>query len=147
MNKLNLTKAVGAGIAGTIAMTLLMMIAPMMGLPKMSAPTMLSGFMGFPVVVGWLAHFMIGTGLALAYASVFVSNLPGSPAVRGVLFGLVPWLMLEILVYPMMGTGLFAANTPAPAMMVVGGLMGHVVYGAVVGLIYGTTAHPRPATA
>lgn len=40
------------GLAGTAAMTMIMFIAPYMGLPKMSPPEMLSGMMGVPVLVG-----------------------------------------------------------------------------------------------
>ena len=147
MNKPNLTKALGAGIAGTIVMTLFAAMAPLMGMPAMDIPNMLAGFMGFPTVVGWLAHFMIGTLLALTYAFVLVSKLPGRPVVKGILFGLIPWFMAQILVSPMMGAGVFAVNTPAPILMVMGSLMGHVVYGAVVGFVYGTTARLQTATA
>ena len=55
--------------------------------------------------------------------------------------------MAQILVSPMMGAGVFAVNTPAPILMVMGSLMGHVVYGAVVGFVYGTTARLQTATA
>jgi len=147
MNKFNLNKAVGAGIAGTVVMTLFAMMAPLMGMPEMNIPKMLADFMGFPVIVGWLAHFMIGTVLALAYAYVLVSKLPGHPAVKGILFGLIPWFMAQILVNPMMGAGVFALNTPAPLMMVIGSLVGHLVYGAVVGAVYGSPAHLKTATA
>ncbi|MEX2189372.1 MAG: DUF6789 family protein [Bacteroidota bacterium] len=147
MNKFNINKAIGAGIAGTVVMTLFAMMAPLMGMPEMNIPKMLADFMGFPVVVGWLAHFMIGTILAVGYGSILVSKLPGAPAVKGVLFGLIPWFMAQIVVNPMMGAGVFAMNTPAPLMMVMGSLVGHAVYGAVVGFVYGTTAQPKTATA
>ena len=63
-----ITKSITAGIIGTTVMTLFMMIAPMMGMPKMSAPHMLSGMLGVPIAVGWIMHFMIGTIFAFAYA-------------------------------------------------------------------------------
>jgi uncharacterized membrane protein YagU involved in acid resistance len=147
MNKPNLTKALGAGIIGTIVMTLFAAMAPLMGMPEMNIPRMLAGFIGFPTIVGWLAHFMIGTVLALTYAIVLVSKLPGKPVVKGILFGLIPWLMAQLLVNPMMGAGVFAVNTPAPMLMVAGSLMGHVVFGGVVGLVYGTTGRLQVATA
>ena len=147
MNKPNLSRAVGAGIAGTIVMTLFAMMAPVMGMPEMNIPRMLADFMSFPVVVGWLAHFMIGTVFAVAYAYILVSKLPGHPVVKGILFGLIPWFMAQIAVNPMMGAGVFALNTPAPLMMVMGSLVGHVVYGAVVGFVYGSTPNPITATA
>ena len=140
MQKPNLTKALLAGVGGTIAMTMLTYIAPMMGMPEMNIPQMLSGFMGVPIVAGWLGHFMIGTMFAFMYAYVFVGKLPGAPWVKGALYGLLPWFLAQIMVNPVMGSGVFALNTPAPMLMVVGSLMGHLVYGAVLGAVYGGNA-------
>jgi len=137
MNKPNLSKAIVAGVAGTIVMTIMTMIAPMMGMPEMNIPKMLSDFMGMPVSIGWAAHFMVGTALALFYAYLFVSKLPGNQAVKGIIFGLFPWLLAQIMVNPMMGAGVFAINTPEPLMMIMGSLIGHLVYGAVLGAVYG----------
>lgn len=137
MNKPNLLKAVAAGVGATVVMTVMTMVAPMMGMPEMDIPAMLSGFMGVPVIVGWMAHFMIGTAFALIYAFVFIGKLPGAPWIKGALFGLFPWFLAQIMVNPIMGAGFFAAATPAPVMTVMGSLIGHLVYGAVVGLIYG----------
>ena len=43
------------------------------------------------------------------------------------------------MVNPMMGAGVFASNTPAPMLTVIGSLMGHLVYGAAVGAVYETS--------
>ncbi|OGU74699.1 MAG: hypothetical protein A3H45_13335 [Ignavibacteria bacterium RIFCSPLOWO2_02_FULL_55_14] len=139
MQEHNLTKTLLAGIIATVAMTVLTFVAPMMGMPEMDIPRMLSSFMGMPVVAGWLAHFMIGTGFAVAYAYILVSRIPGSPFVKGAMFGLVPWVLAQVMVNPIMGAGVFALSTPAPMLMVVGSLMGHVVYGGVLGAVYGSS--------
>lgn len=139
MQKTNFTKALLAGVAGTLALTMLTYIAPMMGMPEMDIPQMLSGFMGVPVAVGWLAHFMVGTVLAVLYARTFVPRFPGSPFIKGAVYGLIPWLLAQVMVNPMMGAGVFAVNTPAPMLMVVGSLMGHLVYGGVLGGVYGSS--------
>lgn len=57
-----------AGTIGTAIMTVVMMVAPMMGMPKMSPPEMLSGMLEMPVIVGWIMHFLIGIMFAFAYA-------------------------------------------------------------------------------
>ena len=139
MQKPKFTKALLAGIAGTIAITMLTYIAPMMGMPEMDIPQMLSGFMVVPIVAGWLAHFMIGTGFAVVYAYIFVSRIPGSPLVKGAIYGLIPWFLAQVMVNPIMGAGIFALNAPAPMLMVGGSLMGHVMYGGVLGAVYGST--------
>lgn len=133
----NFGKSIAAGISGTIAMTLLMIMAPLMGLPEMNIGKMLSSFMGIPEALGWAAHFMIGSTLALIYVYGFAQRLPGSSWLQGALYGLIPWLASQIMVNPMMGAGIFASNTPAPVATVMGSLMGHLVYGAVVGGVYG----------
>jgi uncharacterized membrane protein len=134
----NFGKAVVAGLLGTLIMTMVMLMGPMMGMPPMPIGKMLADFMRIPEVLGWIGHFMIGTVLALIYVYVFASQLPGNGLVRGALYGLVPWLVSQIMINPMMGAGLFASNTPAPLLMVMGSLMGHIIYGAVVGGVYGT---------
>lgn len=132
----HLGKAVLAGLAGTLVMTMVMLMAPLMGMPPMPIGNMLADFMGIPVALGWVAHFMIGTVLAIIYATVFAPRLPGNAAVRGALYGLIPWFLAQVMVNPMMGAGFFASNTPAPLMMVLGSMMGHLIYGAVVGGVY-----------
>ncbi|MBX2991820.1 MAG: DUF2938 family protein [Bacteroidetes bacterium] len=133
----NFGKAVLAGLAGTLVMTVVMLMAPLIGMPPMPIGNMLAGFMGIPVALGWAGHFMIGGVLAVIYATVFANRLPGSPFVRGALYGLIPWFIAQIMVNPMMGAGMFASNTPAPIMMVLGSMLGHLVYGAVLGAVYG----------
>jgi len=140
MKNLNLKKAILAGVIGTLAMTIFAAMAPLMGMPEMNVPKMLSGTMGLPVIFGWLAHFMIGTILALSYATVFYKKIPGSGAVKGLIFSLVPWLMAQLVVMPMMAvlnkmsfaSGIFSGSF----ILAFGSLMGHFVYGLVVGIIY-----------
>ncbi len=132
MKSLNILSAIAAGVIATIAMTVMMMMGPMMGLPKMEIAKMLSMFMGLPLWAGWAAHFMIGTGLALFYAVVFANRLPFNRPIRGMIYGIVPWLMAQLIVMPIMGMGLFSGSV----VMAGGSLMGHLLYGAVLGSIY-----------
>lgn len=60
-------KSILAGIIGTAIMTVVMMVAPMMGMPKMSPPKILAGMLGMPILVGWVMHFVIGIVFAFAY--------------------------------------------------------------------------------
>ncbi len=141
--KINIKKGILAGVLGTVAITITATFgAPMMGLPKMDIAEMLAGVMGGSVTLGWVAHFMIGTILAFGYA-LFQAKLPGPAVVRGALYGIAPWLMAQIVVMPMMGMGFFS-GTFAPAF---GSLIGHLVYGAVVGLVYSSSATCRTCTA
>jgi uncharacterized membrane protein YagU involved in acid resistance len=134
----NWGKAVVAGLVGTVVMTAVgLWVAPMMGMPRMNPADMLAGVMGGNVLLGWVAHFMIGAILAVIYAAV-AAMLPGPPVVRGALFGVAPWLIAMVVVMPMMGMPAFGGA----ATVGMGSLIGHLVYGAVVGAIYGP---PEPA--
>lgn len=134
-------RAVAGGLAATAVMTALMLMAPVMGLPPMNIGAMLGSMMGGSSFLGWMAHFAIGTILAIAYAALFATRLPGRGFVRGAVYGLLPWILAQLVVMPMMGAGVFGGSFGAGF----GSLMGHLVYGAVLGGVYGTepsaTAH------
>ena len=136
--KVSYPKAAISGLLGTAAMTAMSVYgAPMMGMSPMNPAEMLSGQMGGNLMMGWAAHLMIGMVLAIMYALV-ATRLPGPLAVRGALFGVAPWLMAQVVVMPMMGMGLFSGSM----MVAAGSLIGHLIYGAVVGLVYGTPDAP-----
>jgi uncharacterized membrane protein YagU involved in acid resistance len=134
MVRLNVKLAVAGGLAGTVVMTGLMLVAPAMGLPPMNVGAMLGSVMGGSLVLGWMAHVVIGILLALGYAALFAPRLPGPGVVRGGVFSVVPWLMAQLVVMPMMGAGLFGGSAAGA----IGSLMGHILYGMVLGAIYGT---------
>ena len=132
--KPNISRAIAGGVLGTLVMTVVgVYVAPMMGIPAMNPANMLAGPMGGSVVLGWMGHLMIGIVLAIIYVTVALTRLPGPAAVRGALFSLAPWLMAQIVVMPMMGMGLFSGS-----MVLAGGsLIGHLVYGVVLGGVTG----------
>lgn len=137
-----LLRVVGAGVLATGAMTALMVMAPSMGMPEMNIGAMLGSMMGGSLVLGWMAHVVIGVGLAIAYANVSAHLPVGSVAARGALSALAPWAMAQLVVMPMMGAGLFGGSALAAA----GSLMGHLLYGAVLGVTVGE-ASARSAAA
>jgi uncharacterized membrane protein YagU involved in acid resistance len=145
--RINFSKAIVAGLTGTLAMTAAgVWVAPMMGILRMNPADMLAGPMGGSIVLGWVGHLMIGTILAIAYAAVS-PRLPGPCAVRGALYALAPFLMAQIIVMPMMGMPVFSGSLS----LVAGSLIGHLIYGAIVGVVYGagvgSPALDRPVTA
>jgi uncharacterized membrane protein YagU involved in acid resistance len=134
--RINFGKAIIAGLIGTLIMTAVgVWLAPMMGIPRMNPADMLAQQMGGNTVLGWVGHLMIGSILAIIYAAVS-SLLPGPYAVRGALYGIAPWLLAQIAVMPMMGMPLFSGS----AAMAIGSLVGHLIYGAAVGAVYGAGA-------
>lgn len=141
--KIDTARVIVAGLLGTAAMTIVgVYAAPLMGLPPMNPAVMLAGAMGGNLALGWIAHFGIGVTLAAMYATVGPS-LPGGPAVRGALWGIAPFLAAQIVVMPVMGMPLFSGSVS----MATGSLVGHLVYGAVLGLVYGYGWQDEPMAA
>jgi uncharacterized protein DUF6789 len=134
MANLNVGRGLAAGVVGTAAITMLMLGAPLMGMPKMPIGEMLGSFLHIGAAAGWAMHVIIGLVLALIYGGWFAARLPGGPALRGAIYGTGVFLLAQLAVTPMMGGGVFSGgNVP----MLAGSLMGHLVYGALVGLVYG----------
>lgn len=126
---------VKGGIIATVIMTIVGIIAPVAGLPRMLVGNMLAGFMHIPLAAGWIIHFMIGTILAAGYVFLFRSILPGNPIVKGIIYGIIPFLLAQIMVLPMMGAGFFSSNTPVPLLAITTNLIAHIAYGGVLGFI------------
>lgn len=148
--KPNTGRAVLGGLVGTLAITFLMYVGgPMMGLPRMDIAAMLGSMLG-----GWgmgmTMHFLNGTVIfPVIYAFVLFAHLPGSPALKGILWGVILWVLAQIVVMPMMGAGVFGLRMGG-MMSAFGSLMGHIVYGALLGWIAGPAhaeGHERTATA
>ena len=145
---MNVLSAVIAGIAGTIAISMVMGLAPMMGMPKMDIVDMLSTMFGKPnKVLGWMMHLMMGVVFALIYAFLWSRGLGSSNWLFGLIFGAVHWLIVGVIMamIPIMHVGIKNGDVEAPGMWMtnqggilafVGGLMGHMVFGLVVTLVY-----------
>jgi len=139
---MNARRALVAGAAGTAAMTMLMLVAPMMGMPKMAIGEMLGGFLGIGSAAGWAMHGVIGLVLGTIYAAAAAGRLPGGTAIRGAVYGFLVFLVAQLVVMPMMGAGVFSGGETA---VILGSLLGHLVYGGVVGVTYGWSPVPRTA--
>ena len=131
----NVTRLVLGGFVGTMAMTAMMyMVAPMMGV-RMDIAAMLGSMLGGSWAAGMAMHVINGTVLfPLVYGYLLVSRLPGPPLLRGALWGVVLWLIAQTMVMPMMGAGLFSAAAGG-MVAAVGSLVGHVLYGTILGTV------------
>ena len=138
--KPNIGRAVLGGLAGTIVLSMLMYVgAPMIGIPKMDIAAMLGSMLG-GWTVGMVMHFVNGVILfPLIYAFVLFSKLRGTPVTKGILWGITLWLVAGLMVMPMMGAGFFGTANGG-MMAAAASLMGHIVYGALLGLIAGGPA-------
>ncbi|NCQ18158.1 MAG: hypothetical protein COW71_02865 [Ignavibacteriales bacterium CG18_big_fil_WC_8_21_14_2_50_31_20] len=136
----SIKSALVAGVAATVVMTAFTFMAPLMGF-EMNIPKMLAGTMGAPIIVGWMAHFMVGLIMAVLYATIFLSAIKKDANFKnGALFGLLPWLLAQLMVMPMMsimGGGSYTSGLFSGSLMVaMASMVGHLIYGAVLGLLY-----------
>jgi len=139
----NLLKAILGGFVGTLAITLLMyVVAPwMLGRP-MDVAGMLSNSLGVSRNAGMFLHFVNGTIIfPLIFAGLLWKYLPGRPAAKGVLFGLILWFLSQSIVMPLGGAGFFSSNAGG-FLAVLASLVGHAIYGAILGGITGERAKP-----
>lgn len=128
--------AVLAGIIGAAVMSVVTMIGGAMGMPKMSQPKMLSGMMGLSIALGWVMHFMVGIVFAVVYIYLYDPLLRiANTYLKGAIFGIIVFIFAQVMM----------AIMPVPPIegsmlaIVLGGLMGHIIFGMVVSLTAGNS--------
>jgi hypothetical protein len=131
-----ISKSILAGVIGTALMSLVMFVAPMMGIPKMSPPNILAGMTGMPIIAGWVMHFMIGIIFAFAYTYLFAPKVKISNLFfKGAVFGFVVFIFAQIML-AIMGVMLPMPKMEGSIMLIMtGSVIGHVIYGMAVSKI------------
>lgn len=139
-------RAVAAGLIATATMTALLLIEPSIGLPNIAMGQILGGSLGLAsalpnvgAALGWALHFLIGATFAVLYAATLERRLPGPPFVRGLCFGILLFLLAQLAFMPFVGGGIFSRGD---LQLLAGSLLGHLVYGGVMGWVYAGEA-PR----
>lgn len=138
-----------AGFLGTFAMTAVLVLAyalaSSIGSPEGSAIQRWFWALGNnplvertvdSVVFAIGADLAMGLLLALVYARFVEPRLRGANWLRGMQFALIPWLLSLVVFLPLMGGGLLGMNIGAGPLPILGNLILHLVYGAVLGLSY-----------
>ena len=148
-------KAILAGIAAAVAWELLLRPLLLAGMPTVDIVRML-GLAIIPHGPAWAwwtagmaLHVVVGVIWAVFYAYFFWSVIALRPLWQGLLFSLVPTVLATSVVYPQLGV--MQAATPVvhvgPWELCAGVgwgergglLLGHLIYGAVLGVLY---THP-----
>ena len=127
-----LPRAILGGLAGTVVFTLLMrFLAPEIIGHPMDIATVLGTFTGLGTPAGVVMHFLLGT-LGFAIGFVIVGPyLPGPVWLRGVIFMTAIWFLAGLIAMPVLAVGLFFGG----AKEAMAALIGHVVFGAILGLV------------
>ena len=95
------------------------------------------GVAGSAVILAIALNLGMGLILALVYARIVEPSLAGPGWRKGVLFALVPFVFSIVAFLPIMGGGWFGMDIDAGPLPVLGNLVLHLVYGAVLGSVYG----------
>lgn len=145
----NYWKGMAAGFVATIVLSAILVMKSSMGLmPDLDPIQMLGNMIGDGSrTVGWVMHFVIGTIMwGLLFTAIFGAAVNGFWW-RGIVFSLGAWLIMEVVLMPMAGKGLFGMNAGMMGWMMP--LVMHVIYGAVLGGVYGALlkheSHPLGA--
>lgn len=129
---------VGGGIVGSIAFGALMAVQ-MPAMLEMGIPTMY-GLEG--ILVGWIVHVSHGAVLGVVFAALLtVTGQSRRGVVRttglGLAYGIVVWATLAVVVMPIWLSVVGFPMAPPLPNVDVGSLVGHAVYGIVLGIAYG----------
>jgi len=139
----NIAKGILAGLAATVVLTLMMLAKGAMGLmPALDPVGMIAEMMGVSATIAWGVHFMIGAVIWGGAFALLEQNLPGGDFwVKGVVLGVGAWLIMMVAMMPMAGAGFFGMQLGIMAPVLT--LVMHLVFGAVLGGVYGMLLHRR----
>ncbi len=139
-----------AGFVATFAMTIVLAAAYLLAraIGDEEGPTILRWFWNLahnpiterPENAPFIAiglNLLVGLVLAVIYARVFEPMLGGPGWRKGMIFALIPWLISIVAFLPIMGGGFLGMDIEAGPLPILGNLILHIVYGAVLGGIYG----------
>jgi hypothetical protein len=136
LQRKDIVPAVPAGLIATAAMTVVMLMAPLAGLPSINMPRVVGWSIRAPLSTGLVLNFLLGVALALLFGAFYSRRIAVSVWVHGVVFGVALWLLLLSLVGPIIGWGLFASRTSSPSGTLLTSLLGHLVFGWTLGFVY-----------
>ncbi|WP_144926024.1 histidine kinase [Halorubrum salsamenti] len=135
---------VAGGLAGGLVFGAMMsMMTP--GVLEMGIPAMY-GVEGPAGAVGWVIHVSHGAIIGLGFAAIAglepdLGESVGTSLGVGAGYGLLVWVALAVIVMPIwLGAVGFPGAPPLPNVGVES-LVGHVVYGAVLGGVYSAVAN------
>ena len=132
MNAKNLTHGVLGGLAGGVVFGIMMAF--------MGTLPMIGKMVGNPSAgVGFAVHMVnsavIGAGFALVFGSL--SRGVGSGLASGIAYGGLWWILGPLTLMPLfLGMGFGVNWSAAAAVKMLPSLMGHLIYGGILGLTY-----------
>src|SRR6266481_5443152 len=133
----NALKGMIAGFVATLILSGLMLLNSTMGLmPQINIVRMLANLGTLSTTAAWMDHFIVG-GVIWGLLFAVYDGVATRPAhwLKGIIVGVLAWLMMMVAFMPLAGAGFFGAKIGITAL--VGLLILHLVYGVVLGATYG----------
>lgn len=131
-----------AGVIGTLAFAGFFLAIGNSGTIKMAIPA-LYGISGPSLLIGGLIHMIHGAVLGVVYATIISSTGYGhhldevkKATAWGVGYGVATTVLLAAILMPIWLSTVGFPNAPSPPNFSPIGLIGHVIYGAVLGATY-----------
>src|SRR5215510_11176688 len=143
MKPIVIGRGIVAGFVATVVLSAMMLMKQSMGLmPGLDPIGMITSMAGASSpAIGWIGHLVIGTifwGIGFAIVSPY---LPGPHWLRGAIFATGAWLVMM----PIAGAGLFGQRLRMMTPVVT--LVPHLVFGVVLGGVYGLLGDKPRSTA
>src|SRR5918995_1354555 len=117
---MNILSAVVAGVIATLVFTMILVMAPKMGLPRMDIVSLLGTMFSAKsnLVLGWTMHLMMGVVFALVYAFIWSIGFGAATWGIGLIFGAIHWLIVGIIMgmIPMIHVGIKRGAIQAPGL-------------------------------
>ncbi len=143
MNRTQITNGIIGGLAGGLVFGIMM---GMMGMLPM-----IGKMVGQPsAIVGFIVHMINSAVIGAAFGAVFgrYATKIKSGVGFGVAYGGIWWLLGPLTLMPLfMGMGLGVNWNLAAATMMLPSLLGHAIYGVVLGVVYGILGRKAEAGA
>ena len=105
---------------------------------------MIGAMVGVPSAsLGFVVHMLISVTIGATYAGLLATGGLRGGVGSGLAYGLIWWILGPLTLMPLfMGMGLGANWNVAAAQLAVPSLVGHLVFGAILGAAYGRLQNP-----
>jgi hypothetical protein len=137
---MDLVGAMIAGLVGTVAMSLLVYIGPLVGIPKMDFINFLgsvfSGNKTAASILGVLLHLAIGAVSGIVYGFLWSLDVFSPTWATGLLFGLGHWVVVSLMMPRILMMHPRNPTLERSMVWVFGFLLAHLVFGITTALAY-----------
>ncbi len=124
-----------SGSVATIVMTSIMIMVSKAGMPEINIGKLMGNQVHLGEFLGWFIHMFIGIAFAWLYINFVKDRINANGILKGMLFSMVPFLIEQLVITPVLGAGLFASNSASQGLVVLSSLVAHIVYGMWLGLL------------